>query len=104
MTSTKFTDPTREVAIRVKELRKARGWSAQRLSTEMARIGCPIERSVLANFESGRRSKLTVVELYAFAHLLGVNPWELASSEPPCETCRDTPPVGYTCNTCGASA
>jgi len=46
--------------------------SAQQLSDACARLGHPIARSVLANFESGRRPTVSVPELLVFAQALRV--------------------------------
>jgi transcriptional regulator with XRE-family HTH domain len=67
----------RVIATRVKELRKRRGWSAQRLGEEMAAVGVPWDRSIVANFENGRRSYVTVEELLALAYVLSVAPVHL---------------------------
>jgi transcriptional regulator with XRE-family HTH domain len=40
----------------------------------MAKLGVPLQRSVLANFENGRRPTVTVAEVMAFAKVLGVPP------------------------------
>lgn len=46
--------------------------SAQQLSDACAQLGHPIARSVLANFESGRRPTVSVPELLVFAQALRV--------------------------------
>lgn len=48
--------------------------SAQQLADACSRLGLPIARSVLANFESGRRPTLSVAELLVLAKALGVPP------------------------------
>lgn len=48
--------------------------SAQQLSDACAEIGHPIARSVLANFESGRRPTVSVPELLVLAKALEVPP------------------------------
>jgi transcriptional regulator with XRE-family HTH domain len=58
----------------VKDLRKRRGWSAQRLGEEMTRVGVAWDRSIVANFENGRRSYVTVEELLALAYVFSVAP------------------------------
>lgn len=54
-----------------------RGLSAQQLSDRCAEVGMPIARSVLANFESGRRPTLSVAELLVLAEALKVQPTSL---------------------------
>lgn len=48
--------------------------SAQQLSDACMELGLPIARSVLANFESGRRPTLSVAELLVLAKALGAPP------------------------------
>ncbi|MEV1331498.1 helix-turn-helix domain-containing protein [Micromonospora costi] len=86
MTQTSAT-PHRVIADRVRDLRKGRGWSAQRLADELTRAGTPWDRSVVANFENGRRASLSVEELFALAYVLDVAPVNLAIP-----TDRESPP------------
>lgn len=62
------------LAAQVRRLRDARGWSAQRLADELAAIGVPLDRSVIANLENGRRASVDVQELLALALAFGVTP------------------------------
>ncbi|MBO0917504.1 helix-turn-helix domain-containing protein [Streptomyces laculatispora] len=62
------------IAAEVRRHRQAQGLSAQQLSDRCAAIGMPIQRSVLANLESGRRTTVTVAEVLVLAHALGVPP------------------------------
>lgn len=62
------------VASQVKRYRKARGMSAQQVADACSALGYPLQRSVLANFESGRRATVTVAELLVLAKVLGVAP------------------------------
>lgn len=70
--------PSEVVAQRLKQLRRARGWSAQRLAEECARLGAPhLSASVIANIETGRkdaagkrRREVTVEELLIFSYAL----------------------------------
>lgn len=62
------------IAGEVRRHRQAQGLSAQQLSDRCARIGMPIQRSVLANMESGRRTTVTVAEVLVLAHALDVPP------------------------------
>lgn len=62
------------VAQQVRYYRKARGMSAQNLSDACAELGLPIHRSVIANFENGRRAKLDLGELMTIALALDVAP------------------------------
>ncbi|MFI7607664.1 helix-turn-helix domain-containing protein [Micromonospora sp. NPDC049366] len=90
MTQTSAT-PHRVIADRVRELRKGRGWSAQRLAEELARVGTPWDRSVVANLENGRRASVSVEELFALAYVLDVAPVNLMVP-----TEQDPPPYAPT--------
>jgi hypothetical protein len=89
----------------------------------------PIPRSVLANFESGRRGTVSVAELLVLAGALDCPPVELIVPLAPdgavellphrlssareadawftaprrCPRCDNKPHPGYTCNECGRS-
>lgn len=66
------------VAQQVRRRRLEVGLSVQKFAdicTEQ--YGLPLKRSVLANFEGGRRPALSVVELLVFARILAVPPAEL---------------------------
>ncbi|MGW1044364.1 helix-turn-helix domain-containing protein [Streptomyces sp. NPDC002547] len=67
----------RTVAGEVRRYRGLRGISAQQLADRCAELGVPIARSVLANFESGRRPTLSVAELLILAEALDVPPTSL---------------------------
>lgn len=64
---------TETVAVLVRRLRQERGWSAQRLADECARLGLPaLNRSTLAKIESGVRKSVTGVEISTLARAFGV--------------------------------
>ncbi|MGC8919446.1 helix-turn-helix domain-containing protein [Streptomyces sp. PG2] len=65
------------VRARVKELRGRKGWSGAELGRELDAVGVPWNRSVVANFESGRRPAVSVQELLALALVLDVAPVNL---------------------------
>ena len=75
--------PHKVIAARMRQLRTGRGWSAQRLSEEMSKVGVPWDRSIVANLESGRRRTVSVEEMLALAYVLSVAPVHLV-----------VPPVG----------
>lgn len=91
------TRPVEAIAKQVKDRRKARGWSAERLADEMKAIGIPWQRMTVANLENGRRPVVGIDELLALAVVLNVNPilllvpLDLADDEP-----YDVSPVGHT--------
>lgn len=70
-------DPVDAIRKRVKELRGKRGWNAEELGQRLEAAGIPWNRSIVANFESGRRRPLTVVEWLALARVLDVAPLNL---------------------------
>lgn len=71
-------NPTSTIASRVQELRHKRGWSAAVLAAKCAEVGMStLNRSVLANVESGRRPYVTVEEMLALAYVLDVSPVSL---------------------------
>lgn len=88
------------VISRVVARRRELGLSARELAEGVTAAGFPLTRSTLANLESGRRGDITTTELVAFAIALRTTPMELLLA-PACATCKDVPPVGFTCNACG---
>lgn len=62
------------VAHEVRRHRQAQGLSAQQLADRCAEIGMPIQRSVLANLESGRRTTVTIAEVLVLAAALEIPP------------------------------
>ncbi|MFH0243617.1 hypothetical protein ACGRHY_14585 [Streptomyces sp. HK10] len=65
------------IAHEVRRHRMTLGLSAQQLSDRCAELGMPIQRSVLANLESGRRATVTVAEVLVLAAALGIAPAQL---------------------------
>lgn len=65
------------IAGEVRRHRQRRKMSAQQLSDRCAELGMPIQRSVLANLESGRRTTVNVAEVLVLAAALDVSPGEL---------------------------
>lgn len=66
------------IAQQVRSYRLERGLSVQRLADICTEeYGLPIKRSVLANFEGGRRPALSLVELLVIARILKVPPAQL---------------------------
>lgn len=75
--STGPTAPTAVIAGRVRELRRRRGWTAADLGARLTEHGVPWNRSIVANFESGRRPDVSVRELLALAVVLDIAPVNL---------------------------
>jgi transcriptional regulator with XRE-family HTH domain len=65
------------VAAEVRRHRTRLGMSAQQLADECKKLGVPIQRSVIANFENGRRTNVAVSDLLVFAAALKVSPMQL---------------------------
>ncbi|MFD5050842.1 helix-turn-helix domain-containing protein [Streptomyces tendae] len=65
------------VAREVRRHRQAKGLSAQQLSERCSSLGMPIQRSVLANLESGRRTTVTIAEVLVLAAALEIPPTSL---------------------------
>ncbi|WP_405599567.1 helix-turn-helix domain-containing protein [Streptomyces sp. NBC_01410] len=65
---------------RVKELRGRAGLTGADLADRLARLGVNWNRSIVANFEAGRRPNVSVVEWLALAQALDVAPLHLLVS------------------------
>lgn len=70
-------DPVDTVRRRVKELRGRKGWTGAELGERMTQLGVPWDRSIVANFENGRRQSVTVSEAFALALVFEVAPVNL---------------------------
>ena len=62
------------VAAAIKITRVAKDMSAQQLADETKRLGYPISRSQIANYESGRKQSLDIAELLVIAAALDTAP------------------------------
>lgn len=65
---------TQVLADRVRRFRDAHGWSARELALRCTAAGVPLDRSVIANLENGRRVSVSVQELLTLAHVLSIPP------------------------------
>lgn len=61
--------------------RKSRGWSGDRLATEMRKRGAQWTRTTVAKLENGHRANISIEELVLLAELLGVSPTQLLPGE-----------------------
>ena len=68
------TKLTFSIAGEVRRHRARLGMSAQQLSDKCAELGMPIQRSVLSNLESNRRTTITIAEILVLAAALQVPP------------------------------
>lgn len=69
--------PTSVVASRVRELRKARQWTAQQLADALADVGIDWNRGLISKFETGSREGVSVAEVLALACVFDVSPLAL---------------------------
>ncbi|MGW1137613.1 helix-turn-helix domain-containing protein [Streptomyces zhihengii] len=69
--------PTDAVARRVREVRAARGMSAQQLADALAAEGIAWQRSTVAKLENGNRENVSLTEWLALAAVLNVAPVHL---------------------------
>ena len=67
--------PTDDIGKRVARYRRIAGLSARELAE---RAGCGLTRGVIANLESGRKTDITVDQLFALSVVLGIPPLVLA--------------------------
>lgn len=67
-------DSVANMTARVKQLRRARGWTGAELGKRMSDLGVSWDRSIVANVEAGRRQSFSVTELLALAHVFDVAP------------------------------
>lgn len=66
------------MAGRIRELRDRRGISAQQLADKCVEAGADwLDRSIIANIESGRRKTISIDEVLVFAYVLDVAPVHL---------------------------
>lgn len=61
----------------VRAWREEQGWSQTRLAEAVQALGVSMNRSIVANIESGRRDQITLEELAGFAQALNVSPLAL---------------------------
>jgi transcriptional regulator with XRE-family HTH domain len=69
--------PTRAIAVKVRELRRKRGWTAAELGKRLTAFGIKWDRSIVANLENGRRVSVSVGELLGLAYVFEVAPVDL---------------------------
>lgn len=90
---------SRQVMAAMRNLRRQRGISLAALADRLGDQGVICNRAMLTNQETGRRQEMSVDQVVALAKVFGVAIDDLLANI--CETCRNEPPAGYTCNTCG---
>lgn len=98
-----MTEPiTARVLRELTNLRRLHKISAQQLADRMTAAGYPINRSVIANLENGRREEISVGHLVIAAQVLGADPAAILRRAAPCSRCANDPPAGFACRSCGA--
>lgn len=87
----------------IRRIREGRRITYVELSERLGNVGRPIPVLGLRRIERGER-RVDVDDLAALATALSVTPAQLLEEPTECGTCRGTPPLGFTCGTCGAQA
>ncbi|MEU1892765.1 helix-turn-helix domain-containing protein [Streptomyces pristinaespiralis] len=77
MAQTEPDTPTQTIAKRVREIRKVRGLSAERLAERLAEHGIKWDRYTVTKLENGKRQNVTVSEWLALGTVLNVAPVHL---------------------------
>ena len=99
-------DVARFMSANVRRLRRSRGWTQVEATQRFAEIhGEHWSNATWSQAErsGGSRQRVwTVDELVSMARLFRVPVSQFLPETPSCEQCKGEPPVGFTCNTCGA--
>ncbi|WP_424891834.1 helix-turn-helix domain-containing protein [Streptomyces sp. XH2] len=97
---------SRHVGQNVRRLRTESGWTQSDLAVRTLTASHPLGLNQISAIERGYSTHSTALrsvsvdELLTLATALRVTPATLLG-EPGCPTCEDSPPRGFTCNTCG---
>ncbi|MFD3955959.1 MULTISPECIES: helix-turn-helix domain-containing protein [Streptomyces] len=92
------------VAARLQAARKSRNMTAQALADAITARGYAVSRTVIAKVEGGIRETIPVDLVVHAAQVLHVPVLRLLTDGPWCACCNDTPPGGFSCLACGATA
>lgn len=84
-------------------LRTGRGLTVNQLASLCEKLGRKIPQSGLTRIELGER-RVDVDDLLVLARALNVSYTQLIEPPSPCASCHGTPPVGFSCLACGATA
>lgn len=85
----------------IKRIREAQRLTYVALSERLAELGRPIPVLGLRRIERGER-RVDVDDLNTLAAALKVTCAQLMESPAECAACHGTPPVGFSCLTCGS--
>jgi transcriptional regulator with XRE-family HTH domain len=83
------TPLTRHIGVQVRDLRKSQGMTQQQLADMVRRRVPGFDRTSLFRTEAGRRYRLTVDELFAFASVLNVPLDRLLPEQPAPRSIRE---------------
>ena len=92
-----------EVIGKLRALRKIQKVSAQTLADRMTELGYPIQRTVIANLENGRRLEVSIDHVVVAAQTLGTTVMALLEEPVVCPQCKGEPPAGFICASCGTA-
>lgn len=90
---------SKEAAARIRAFRKTRRLTGDQLAHGLTKMGYPITRSVLANFENGRFKTVPLDLVVAAMRYFGVS-FTAFMQGPLCNGCDDAPPQQFICKTC----
>lgn len=94
-------NPEQTLAVRIRQGRRARGWSQTTLADWMRAEGVDLNRAIIREIEAGRRH-IRLNEAIAAAAALR-QPLDALLKPVACTACNDTPPPGFACQVCGAT-
>lgn len=94
------------IIVELRAVRVEQGMSARQLADRMTEMGFPVQRSIIANLENGRRTDVSVDHVVAAVRALGLDlsAFLVRCGLLACPACHGAPPAGFTCNTCGGAA
>lgn len=72
-----------EIGLRIRSLRRSRGWSAQELADRVTSSGVATSRNQIADIELGRVSDVRLKMAKAIADLFGISVDQLADFDTP---------------------
>ncbi len=88
-------------ALRMRQKREVLGFSQKRLARAVTLERGWTEQATIARIETGKRG-VSLGDAIALARALGCELDDLLTPVE-CEACKDNPPAGYACQTCGTS-
>lgn len=91
---------SRNVVATIHRVRKARGWSEEKLADEITAAGHPVSRAIMSNLRRPH-TRVDIDLAVVAAKVLGLTLDELVSDKPSCDHCSDAPPRGFNCARCG---